>query len=620
MEKQKHDQIKYDLIAIFAGMAILSFFLITANRTMGYPDEAFYLSIAQRILQGDKILVHEWGVEQLASLFLIIPYKLYVSVFGGTEGIILAFRYLFVAVDAVFYIFMYRKFRAYKLPGLLCTVLFCGIIPPTGLVLNYYTISLFAYMQALQMLCDEKPLKKGGSIKYISIGAIWAFGILAEPLTIFVYLIYIVFFAVCKIINRYRFRHGHKVLIDSTGIRNNRAFIFISIGGWSVFACFIAMLYFTGSLKLLPLTLKYLVTDVGYSPSDIIDPYKISSAVNYFGKINFVSYALLLIVSVISYSDKDKKIKRILFYISCVILASFYFKAVLTTIPVRRTTYMHAIAFHELPILLITPIWYLINGKRDPKKLVFIATSLLFSLFVDISSDWEIGLGGHLAFVPAVLLFNELVSTEIESRKQLKSGNRRISKKERTLGIIGITAVCVCSLIFCFWTAGYELTQQLYPMTEKIYLGQKSKIDASITQGPNKGLITTSSIKQKYDDSIKDFEMIRALNTDSGPILIFDLYPQPYLYLDFPYATTTTYFSFEEKRLKDYWTLFPEKRPMFVYIPDFDAWNAYQTYSDLYESYEADDLQTQFDFFSSLSSYEIIEGNAGSILVINSFK
>ena len=62
-------------------------------------DEAFYPTIAYRLTQGDRLLVDEWHMSQLSSV-LYLPVLLYPAD-GGTAGIYLALRYLYVAVQCL---------------------------------------------------------------------------------------------------------------------------------------------------------------------------------------------------------------------------------------------------------------------------------------------------------------------------------------------------------------------------------------------------------------------------------------------------------------------------------------------------------------------------------------
>ena len=64
-------------------------------------DEAFYPTIAYRLTQGDRLLVDEWHMSQLSSVLLYLPVLLFTRLTGGTAGIYLALRYLYVAVQCI---------------------------------------------------------------------------------------------------------------------------------------------------------------------------------------------------------------------------------------------------------------------------------------------------------------------------------------------------------------------------------------------------------------------------------------------------------------------------------------------------------------------------------------
>ncbi len=68
-------------------------------------DEAFYLTIPYRMIQGDGLILHEWHLSQLSGLLLYPAVSLYLLIIGGTEGILFHFRILFTlcwAAGAVF--------------------------------------------------------------------------------------------------------------------------------------------------------------------------------------------------------------------------------------------------------------------------------------------------------------------------------------------------------------------------------------------------------------------------------------------------------------------------------------------------------------------------------------
>ena len=70
-------------------------------------DETFYLSIPLRLVQGDALLVEEWNLSQLSSFLLYPLMKVYLYVFKSTEGIIIAFRVIYVLAQTLITIVTY---------------------------------------------------------------------------------------------------------------------------------------------------------------------------------------------------------------------------------------------------------------------------------------------------------------------------------------------------------------------------------------------------------------------------------------------------------------------------------------------------------------------------------
>ena len=107
----------FDVCAVILGTLLLLFFLFSVRLGFWSPDEAFFYTVPQRLLNGDRLFLEEWNLTQLSTLFSVIPVWAYTAVTGGTEGLILFMRYVFVAVDMLFYAYMYMKLRPYRLWG-----------------------------------------------------------------------------------------------------------------------------------------------------------------------------------------------------------------------------------------------------------------------------------------------------------------------------------------------------------------------------------------------------------------------------------------------------------------------------------------------------------------------
>lgn len=466
-----------DAAAAVAAAVLFTALFISVKRTIGFDDESYYLTIVQRLFQGDLLLVHEWGVEQLASLFLIIPYKIFVFLTGSTDGIILAFRYFFLCIDAVFFLFMYRKLRRFGVPGLIATVLFCGIMPGTGAVLNYYTISLMGFMMiCLLHFTDDREQSVS---MYIFTGIIWAVAILGEPPLILTYPVYLI----CFIIYSLNQKRKKEEPAPSMLFFEKKAAAFISVGGWSVFALFMGSLILSGSFRHLPETALFLASDTGYSASDIIDIGKLLQTADLFGLPNMIALIVLYTLTILFIIIQKRKqteglsiniFRHLLCICSCTLLCSSYIYAFIKIISDVHNWYAF-IAYHGFVFLMIIPIWYFVLKERNKKLLIFWLSTFAYSFFVDIASDWVLGLGGHIAVVPGVLIFAEMWKEtdilEFKIKAKHKNKNKRRIKETKISNgsIIKLQKIVsgVCAILFLLCGIAYIGTERFYPLWEK---------------------------------------------------------------------------------------------------------------------------------------------------------
>ena len=136
-EKMKY----YDVLSVVICAVVFVFFFVRVRYGINRVDESFYLTVAQRFARGERPLVDEWQLSQLSDLFLVPFYRLFVAVTGGTEGIILFMRQVFLIANLVFYWILYGKLRTYRIWGLMATAVVSFYIPWAMFTLNYYTMA-----------------------------------------------------------------------------------------------------------------------------------------------------------------------------------------------------------------------------------------------------------------------------------------------------------------------------------------------------------------------------------------------------------------------------------------------------------------------------------------------
>ena len=168
--------------------AAAAFFCVRARYGFANIDESFYPTIARRLTQGDTLLIDEWHVSQLSSVLLYLPVWLYERLSGGTDGIYLALRYLFVAVQCLVSAAVYLRLRRYDRIGAAAGALALAVYAPFGinaLSYNSFGVLFLALTGALLV-----PAEKESRAAYILAGLCFAGAVLCCPYLALVYLLY----------------------------------------------------------------------------------------------------------------------------------------------------------------------------------------------------------------------------------------------------------------------------------------------------------------------------------------------------------------------------------------------------------------------------------------------
>ena len=102
------------------GFVILTFTLLLYRITLhaDVDDEIMNLSIAYRMTKGDIPFYHIQESYQLGAIFLAPFLWFYVKLTGGTTGIVLYSRLIYIAVLAICAILTYRSLQHYLKKGL----------------------------------------------------------------------------------------------------------------------------------------------------------------------------------------------------------------------------------------------------------------------------------------------------------------------------------------------------------------------------------------------------------------------------------------------------------------------------------------------------------------------
>lgn len=177
----------YDL-CFAVGFALMLVFLIW-KAPFGFQgkDEPFYLTIPYRMMQGDSLITDEWHVTQLSAFLLYPIVRLYAALGGTGEGILLAFRYIYVAVQAATAAYIWLRLRRVNAPGGIAAALLFMVFAPNQLMALSYNTMGFALMTAAGL---TMALGKRRVVSCFVSGLMLAGAVLCCPQLAALYLIY----------------------------------------------------------------------------------------------------------------------------------------------------------------------------------------------------------------------------------------------------------------------------------------------------------------------------------------------------------------------------------------------------------------------------------------------
>ena len=77
-------------------------------------DEAYYIGTVYRLWLGDGMLCDEWNpTQQMCSFWLYPFYALFRLIIGSNNGMILAFRLLYIAFQLFITCYLYKRLRVF---------------------------------------------------------------------------------------------------------------------------------------------------------------------------------------------------------------------------------------------------------------------------------------------------------------------------------------------------------------------------------------------------------------------------------------------------------------------------------------------------------------------------
>lgn len=530
---------------VAVGVLIIAalFMLNRAKYGYIYNDEPFILTLSHRLIKGDVFLYDEWQPTQLTG-FLNYPWMiLFTATHNNTEGMILFFRYIYVILNFASLLFVYLRLSNYSkkplITGAACLylLLFSSM---DILTVSYNFYSLIGLLLFITLCITGKS-----NIEYLFAGIFFSVATLASPYLAIVFVLYYLFFSLNHFVLK---KDISKNLIDIT-----KMVLFGVILSVVVFICF---LYGTGgNISKMLNTVSYIFTDVEYPSQSIFQLIYgyLYTWVNKFRTFGFM-FVVFVMLSLI-----DKKHKTL--WLEAHIIAF----VILTPRMIHIFLYQFNYLIMQIGLLGLHAL--IIDEQRNNSYSLIAIAGVIFSFILYATSDLK-----QYAIANGMILVGFASFFLIDDYLQKHENNTKLIK-----------TLCILLVFAQIGTEVYERMTKYYldrDINDNLYM---------IKESVAKGLYVD---QEQYDTYMSICNDINANIPHHAKLLVLSQEPWIYLMNDSEYCTYSAWMTnskdFRIKRLKEYYTLHPDKYPKYIYV--------------LCEDFESEELQNEFPNFSLIST------------------
>lgn len=595
---QKHDYIF--IVALIVG-ATYSFMLFFQEPF--YKDESFYPVIALRLINGDSLIQNEWHLTQFSAVFQYLPIKLWLSLKGSSDGIILFCRCAFLFIHSLTTCLIYRFFRKKEIWAVAAATMFYMYLPYGMFALSYG--ALIEVFWLLFVFSIYMLYKKASIPLMIFAGVCFGFSCICSPTLCVLYFVYVA--AVIfwpkrdKFINRItkqKLNKTHKSEVSLTAIEEFnvyfkvKSFTFITLG--VAIAAVVAVCFYLatgGTISAFINNIENLLGTSEYSLS--ADGYlvKIKYFFEAFNSISFNIPILLPAFFIALAFDKNKKdrIRRFMYVVGVIVLFVLY----LFGVPLSSDIDLFVFS---LPFAILSITCYILTENKN-KHLFYclwlpsvIAGMIqgFFSNTIFLSMGVMLAISNIAGVFFLKELYKEISTDKIKSNKQHST---TINNRMQMLCKVMVIAMCAQIVFQCCVN-----TYDKIPVKDSV----------SVDEGPYAGLYMATEKSDVYRKTLADIETIKTLTDENDPVLILSEYMWTYLCIDRPLAINTAWGSWKiyPENLKLYYEENPDHIPTCIYL-SFVA------------DYEYEEKLKRLD---ELFDYKLQDLSNGKLLIVTAYK
>lgn len=525
MEKTKKQNLWF--LAGLVGIALILFWrcFYSVNTT----DEAFYIGTVYRLWYGDGMLSDEWmPSQQLCSFWLYPFYALFRLMLGSNDGMILAFRLLYIVFQICISGYLYGKLKRF---GYVSFFPIFFYLLSTAFNINNLSYNTMANSCVVALLVTLSMLERPDWKNCILCGIFASVIVMANPYAIFAYVLYGISCVVVFLISKKKKSLPAAVQLST--------FVKMSVTAAVVMVIFLIFTLQNTTIKEILENLPYIIGDQEHQQRWGV---KISDYFRYFREHYLGCVVVPLVAALIALIDK-KRVQHGVFYVGISLLSALPYMI------------YHGIISDYVPINLVTvPICFagvpafVVSKKRYSK--VFFAwylPALVYPFIVQITSNTG-PLAVSAAFVSAGAA-SVFLAGSWAREQELK-----LAKSIVYAGIVLQLGMMLVLRMTYVWADA--------PMSE---------LTTKVERGAAKGLYTTAEDVQRYNEMYDDLDSLN-MKEDDG-FLVVGADPLLYLYADKEVASYSTWQVFtNETRLYRYYEIHngEGKFPEVVYCVDAD--------------------------------------------------
>lgn len=592
---------KTDVAALLVFLFLAALLAFSAHTRWVSEDEYMYYAVACRFAQGAKPFFDDLAVTDMTGLFLSVPCRIYMAIVGSTDGIVLFMRYLYIIVISCLYWFCFSRLREKRILASVAAALFCA--HPTGGVpaLSYYNLChIAALLAVLTLYFPKKPLTRP---RLMLAGCIFSFAVLCEPVVAAVYAAFSLLVLIRAVLRR------KKQPFDAASPLSMRSWLWISVGIAAAAAVTLLLLQILTGLDKIIGMVPYIVRLYGNILTPITEKLKdkFLYVTEKFGVANCVLLVLTTFIGIGAFIAQRKKEFGV-----AVRLGVFLFTAA-SVLSGYIHVFRHADIIHGVetfgrsfafPAFCYACASLALCRKEGRRFAVFCAAVLLFSLPMDLSSEFTMTAAGCLAYFPAVICTGAFMK---ELRSALSEPDNKIAKKLSAGSAKAAAAAAIavaCGVLLCetaMLAAQLNLSLALDRYSDSKVLACEA--------GPAKGVYEPETRLEYTYALLDDIAALRSMN--SGPVYITTVKSCfCHLAAQLPVASFSPFYQEDDLdgRLLEFWEKRPDLRPEYVYVilSSEEQQTLTDTMKKLHEVCEFEAKQGRVGFFLHVTNWKTV--------------